>query len=250
MHADFVSFRLWASRNLAKPEPSQSNEIIRIGTKSDSTKDEVAHLLILSFWTPFFANALRPPFVEYKERRILFEGHNRWTIYRLVFFAYVAEYKAGNITGQTCGCYSRLGYSERTEVACNDHDVPLLLRDVEVYRLADMIDIPELKSYASESLRLRLANVKLHLPQHIASFAECVSSIYNSTTERDKQIRELVVDKVIKCKNIENLWTQKRFLDMVIDSGMGHFATDLARAATVEYAAISRGQKRKRTAKD
>jgi hypothetical protein len=98
----------------------------------------------------------------------------------------------------------------------------LLLRDIRVYMLAGMFDLPDLEALCKFKLEKRLNS-----DWSIEDFAECVQEVYKCTDDDDPQsLRHLVVK--LATQHADDLTNESSFIDLLYEGG--DFAIDFPRS--------------------
>lgn len=103
------------------------------------------------------------------------------------------------------------------KLTCHTDDEELT-RDARVYALADYFFMTALKEYAFKRFQAKIQ--KLWISE---TFVDCIREVYRTTNDDDKRMRDAVVQ--VARTNVNQLWSNKRFQDLVQENGK--FAVDL-----------------------
>jgi hypothetical protein len=83
---------------------------------------------------------------------------------------------------------------------------------VQVYALADMLDVPDLKLIVTEKLQSQLEDDWVAV-----GFPELVKEAYSATNARDKEIRDIMVNHALK--HIDELRKLEEFKEVLSEIG-------------------------------
>ncbi|KAA8893036.1 BTB/POZ protein [Sphaerosporella brunnea] len=148
-------------------DPSHSDLTVTVGPHSFHV-----HKAILSLRTSFFTNATNPSsgFTESKANVVTIEEHSPHAVWRFLKYCYTGDYpEVSTLDGES-------------------GDDPSPLRHTRVYALADMLDVPSLKTVATAKLKRKLDTDIVS-----ADFHETVRDAYSSTYPGDKELRNVLV---------------------------------------------------------
>jgi hypothetical protein len=171
-----------------------------------------AHKAILSLRTPFFTNATKPSsgFSESHENVVTIEEHSAHAVWRFLKYCYTGDYPEESAAGA---------------LTDEEEDDPSPLKHTRVYALADMLDVPSLKSVATQKLKAKLDNDVVS-----ADFHETVRDAYSSTYPGDKELRNVLVHATKK--HLSELVLNEEFKKVLLELAefSGQLVLEMAQA--------------------
>jgi len=156
-----------------------------------------AHHIILNLRTDFFATATKPEhgFTESIDSTVVIEEHSVHAVWRMLTYCYTGEYE-----------------NTKMKKDSPEEDDSGALKHVRVYALADMLNIPELKTIAMQKLETFFKS-----NWDAKSFPGTVREAYLATAPRDTRLRRVLVD--VARKHLLDLADSEDFRNTLYDFG-------------------------------
>ncbi|KAK2732957.1 hypothetical protein FQN57_002326 [Myotisia sp. PD_48] len=172
-----------------------------------------AHAVILCSQSTYFTKALNDGFREGDERSIKFDSGSACAHYRVLTYFYSGSYTDSCLTGK---------FENWT-------DDSIMARHIEVYQLADMFAIPNLKTIASTNL--------WNLLQRGVSIEDLLAGL-QAIYVRDIPVPDTIVEGVLEVisDNLKLLWGNPSFVSLV--KSIQKLSNDLLTVTVDNYLAL------------
>ncbi|KAI5817737.1 hypothetical protein BZA77DRAFT_31747 [Pyronema omphalodes] len=142
-----------------------SDLTIKVGSETFNV-----HKAVLRVRTKFFEMATREGgFLESKNNTVIIEEHSAHAVWRFLTYCYTGDYRNDKYEG------------------ISEDDDEMYVQHARVHALADMLDIPDLKLFATEKLKIQLKSWVT------ISFIHCVQEIYTMTNAPDLGLRDALL---------------------------------------------------------
>ncbi|KAF8251770.1 hypothetical protein K440DRAFT_43698 [Wilcoxina mikolae CBS 423.85] len=156
-----------------------------------------AHQNILKLRTSFFEKATSEEsgFAEAKDKTVTIEDHSTHAVWRVLRYCYTADYS-----------------DDSNNLALGEEDDLGALKHCRVHALADMLEIPALKTIAATKLDTKLANHWV-----TADFPGVVKEVYSTTNTRDHEVRDVIIRATRT--HLNELLAIQEFKDVMFEFG-------------------------------
>jgi hypothetical protein len=145
----------------------------------------------LKIRTPFFANATKPGgFSEAKDNVVTIQEHSAHSVWRFLKYCYTGDYpEVSNELALGEGVFVLMFKIPNWYVSDSPkiEDDPEYLRHPRVHALADMLDVPGLKTVTADKMQTRFSTNWV-----TAEFPKIVSEVYSTTNSQDKTARDVL----------------------------------------------------------